>query len=858
MSRGVAVRTSAPPPISGPELLRAVMPSPSAIALGTDVQTGEALSLPVTSLTRNIFAEAETGQGKTGTAQELGFSFPFSPMSMVFLDYIGTGFDWSMRFVAFMATVLRLLEDLEPLLAGSADWFLRRHAFGVISYREESDVKIDILKRRRRPDGMLESVAEVVERLLSVFSVRFPDMNVRVRFRRVATAVFTALCAGARSISEYRPILGDALFRAFVSGEIARLGTDGDPFVREQLAELDRIVALSPRAFEEQTESFFNALQDYAPGTALGSMFGSEETFDPSLCAFGDARMFFTTDLANPLLRREAFLSLHALMQSLFTLRRQGTGEYSRCFYVLDECAQWAEQTLFTLLAMGRNLKVSTFLLFQSMAQWKDAGFQNAAEILPSVCRLQGVWRPSSVERAKELAFRARPTRPMDELYVRELASIAKGKNLSDTVTESWADTQSHAETDSYGSGWSNQYGTNNGFAYDALGMPTGTSVGDGFQSGQTESWNRGSTEGYATTRGGANARAIGKAITKTLAETMFRIPFEEQLAVHAQNLLRRPEHQATWLYEGKSIDVDMYPPREYPRTLLGLPIDAWYADWRTRYYRSRAEKRAVFQQTPILVAARPAIAAAPMETSASPATPNTSTAPSTSPTSSSPEMAELTRPGTPTPIVARVETGAFPAIPLADKGLARTLAVLQLAHVARPLTVHGVMALSRWSYDKAYRALDACADAAPPLLDRIRPFAPRGQGSAPTLYILSTAGARLLAAHGGDERVLLRIAKNGAEQRRAIEEHLPHQGRHRAYGSTLLVFLAAAAARAGLRVTDVRGDREVFENIDLAPYYAAMTDREPPDPTKPIRYVPDLPCPICHSRVIRRYFLET
>ena len=85
------ISTPKRPRYSAPEFLRALMPAPDAIALGTDAETGEDISLPVKTLTRNISAEAETGQGKTALAQELAFTYPFSPMSLVNLDYIGTG-----------------------------------------------------------------------------------------------------------------------------------------------------------------------------------------------------------------------------------------------------------------------------------------------------------------------------------------------------------------------------------------------------------------------------------------------------------------------------------------------------------------------------------------------------------------------------------------------------------------------------------------------------------------------------------------------------------------------------------------------------------------------------------------------
>src|SRR5258708_12243358 len=120
------ISTPKRPRYHGPEFLRAIMRARDAIALGTDAETGEDISLPVKTLTRNISAEAETGQGKTALAQELAFTYPFSPMSLVNLDYIGTGFDWSAQFVALMPTTLQLLHPMFPLLPAPTDSFLSR------------------------------------------------------------------------------------------------------------------------------------------------------------------------------------------------------------------------------------------------------------------------------------------------------------------------------------------------------------------------------------------------------------------------------------------------------------------------------------------------------------------------------------------------------------------------------------------------------------------------------------------------------------------------------------------------------------------------------------------------------------
>src|ERR1043165_8145650 len=429
------------------ELLRTLLPAPAGLPLGTDAVTKRPIRLPLDALKRNIAREGEIGQGKTTIAQELCFSFPFSDMSMISLDYIGTGFDWAKRFVGTTATILLAIEHLYPeFFHGATRWFLERHAFAVISAHEPSDIRIDMLKRRVHPDGQMERVGEIVDRALGVFSLRFEDLSMRVRFRRVGSAVLACLSAAGRSISEYRPLLEDAVFRAFVFGEIERLRATDDEYVREQMRELERICAMKPREFNEETSSTFNALADYAPGSVLGSFFCSDETFDPCSAIFGDRRFFVTTDLPNQLLRKEALLTLHAMNTAHFALRRQGTGRFNRTFYVLDEVVQWAKEDLTTLLATGRNLKVSTVLAFQNAEQWAQAGFPHFPGILPSVCLLRGVWRPPSVKAATDLAFRTLDVDPMGMLFMKHLTSIAKGSSISDTITDSWSTTISRAK----------------------------------------------------------------------------------------------------------------------------------------------------------------------------------------------------------------------------------------------------------------------------------------------------------------------------------------------------------------------------------------------------------------------------
>ena len=161
---------------SGGALLRLLSPPVVDVPLGTRVGDGAPLSLPVSCFTRNVALIGATGQGKTGLLQEAGFSYPFEPHATIYLDYIGAGFSWAENYVATFGTVLQMLEAVLPeRLNGVASEFMRTYAFGTISHQESSPVRINVLRRRRRPDGSLETVAEVVDRFLEVFNLRFPE-----------------------------------------------------------------------------------------------------------------------------------------------------------------------------------------------------------------------------------------------------------------------------------------------------------------------------------------------------------------------------------------------------------------------------------------------------------------------------------------------------------------------------------------------------------------------------------------------------------------------------------------------------------------------------------------------------------
>jgi hypothetical protein len=777
--------------------LRYILPAAGSIYLGRRVGDGAPVTLPVWATEMNVAMNGKTGAGKTTTAQELDFVAPFDDMALMALDFIGTGHHGARTHKAFLGTLLFNLEETFPeILAGATQWFLRRFAFGAISWRGNNAIRIDILKRRRRPDGTLETVQEVVDRCLNVFSMRYEsDMNLRVRFRKTAKIILAILVASGRGITEWSTLLekGNVNYFAFVLREIETNGLAGDEFVQRQLVKLKDLWALPPTVFEARTESFTNSMDDYDTGTALGTFFGSDETYDPAQAVFGNGRLFLTTDLPNETHRKEAFLAVHAINSALFTLRRPGTGSYGLLHYVLDEADKWVPRSILTHMAQARNLQISTWLLFQNMAQWGSAGIKEMADIRESVCSLNADYRPTTQSQAKELYLRTHEIDPMGELHRLLTHSTSSSNTTTETIADSWQDAISEASALSGNEGASTSETMNEDG--ETCGRSQGARQGSGWSA----------THGNSASFGGSRGSSFASTVGKAISETIIRIPFEERLAVGAQGLLRRPDHQATWAYGGQAVEVDMDPPRKFPEDIDGVPILECYQQWHDAYWTRQATARPAFNPTITLVTASDP----PTERSPTPSTPP------------------------PTKGDARTETNATastkargPSPELSRERITEDsqTSALRIVATIRLCTIQHVIALLGWGYDKASRELQQLVKIA--AVEQIRAFAPRGEGSVPLIFILTTTGARILAEKGGAGDDLQRIAKNLAVFRRTIEANRPAQTEHRLWSSTLAAFLIRSLSdSSNATVTDVRFDRELSIPMNLSTY--AIPERE-------------------------------
>ncbi len=811
---------------TGSALLQFLSPPVTEIPLGTRVGDRVPLSLPISCFKRNVALIGATGQGKTGLLQEAGFSYPFEHHAVISLDYIGAGSSWAQNYVATFGTVLQMLEAVLPdRLEGVASDFMRQYAFATISHQESSPVRINVLRRRQRPDGSTETVAEVVDRFLEVFNLRFPESSgLRVRFRRVARALLATLVAGNRFVTEARDVLTNAVFRGFVSSEIRRLGADADEFVREQQAELERICQLKARPFEEMTESTMNSFADYGKGTVLGNFFGSPETFNLELAAFRGYRLYVTSDLPNERLRAEAFLALHGINRGLFSARRPGTGTFPPLDYVIDEIT-WAPD-LNPQLSTGRNLGVSTFLAFQSLAQFSQMGQPHMEDILPDVCRLRGIWRPSSMARAKEIAYAAKAFDPMGMTYRESLESITTSDSVTDSISDSWSTTISQAQS-----------------------FSRGTSLSEGLHgetptSSEGESSSDGGQFGESRLSGGGSGRSTARAVARAVSETFIRIPCEEQALMHAQSLLQQREHRATFLYEGKAVEVDVYPPRQFPTSLLGLPTTTWYREFHRNLWESQAEPSVPFR--PVLRLGSADGAAPVLRTVAVCDARSERVATSSVATPCAPSGPEETAPS-PAELSVDPLTGGDAPRRFDPKAMGTKTGALDAAAQLRVLSVHDLMVLTGCSYDKAARTLEGLASATPPLLDRIRPAAAQGEGSAPFLYVLTSQGARVLVDERGcDEEALRRLVRNVGARRRDIEQGVPTQVRHQQRIAGFLARYSAAVQQVdpAAVLSDLRLERDFIVSLaktDLPTVSADTWWRLQADPSKTtVNFIPD------------------
>jgi hypothetical protein len=521
--------------------------------LGWNTETGRPYHLSLKDFRRGATVRGAIGSGKTTLLHKFLTTFGIRH-NVVQFDYSGTGAFHFQAFLAHVTSLLAVAGRRVPMLRQIARALVLRHAFATLDDGEsDMPIRVDLLRRRTLANGLIESVAPVVDRTFLVLEVKLntSEPQIRVLFRRVARAVLTCLVAANRPISEGIELLDSRVFASFVFREIERanLRPFDEAYVRPQVQELRRILALwdpdkpsTRKRFDDETGSTRNALMDFAPGTVLGRFFGSEETFNPEDVAFGRQSLSLTTTITDPVLRAQGFQGMHGVLYALLSSRRRAAGPYVPVSIVTDEI-MWLGQRAPEFMALARNFDVSYLLAFQNLAQWKAMGLDTMPDQLRSLANLSISMRPDTMEEAKDEVLRTRWVRSGDLVQRFLSRSQSRGESLGSTLTDSWSNTfsrgrsrslgtgESESESETLGSGWfqgggsgSNEGETDGGGAgtshSERLMLQASGDPEVGISDGQSEnvSWNRnrGSSAFQNAGTNGSEARGRGRARSRT------------------------------------------------------------------------------------------------------------------------------------------------------------------------------------------------------------------------------------------------------------------------------------------------------------------------------------------------------
>ncbi len=476
--------------------------------LGVNPDTGEPCTVSFADLRRGVTVRGEIGSGKTTLLSNFLMTFGLSH-NVLHLDFSGTG---QYRFQTFLANLTALLSGL-----GTHSRFVRtfvetlqtRHAFGVIDDGATSamPIRINLLKRRTLANNVEETLAQVVDRTLFVLDLKLNalDPQVRVRFRRICTALLTALVAAGRGISDGVQLIDDRLFASFVFREIeSRSFSPVDrAFLGPQIQELRQILSLydpekpaTRRYYLEQTESTRNALMDFAPGAALGRFLGSSETFAPEDVAFGRQSLSLSTRLTDSVKRKQALQAVHGIFHTLFSSRVTGSGPYVPVTVVTDEI-KWLPLHIADAMAIARNVDVSYILAFQNLAQWKDIGLDTMPEQLSTLTALEISMRPNTRAEAEDEVLHTRWIHPGDVVQTFHAHSSAHAETRSQQRTD--------GESTSEGTMQQHSHGTATGRSAVAS-VSAGVSEHEGHASGTSLSSSRGHGEQRGESKGGGES----------------------------------------------------------------------------------------------------------------------------------------------------------------------------------------------------------------------------------------------------------------------------------------------------------------------------------------------------------------
>lgn len=794
---------------------------------------GEGLYLPLeTYAPCHKKITGPSGFGKTYLAARLWKRTTFGGAPTILLDQVGQLYDYAEREVA--ATTARLLrelennEDLTPSLrARIMRRFLSRFHFAHVSSGKPMPVTIDLLKRRRI-DGELETVEHVVDGAMMPFEARFLDMDIRAQFISFARPMLACLIASGFDITYHDGLIHDPNFWPAVVERIEKSGlledlTQGNgPYVQHQMKALAAEFELRRRApglYEKHSNSTDNAFKSFEPGTVGGTFF-SRDSFTPEDVVFGNHVFALTTDIDSAMERAQFIRSTEGIFQRLAKKRKPGTANRNlRLGVFWDEFSKSAYKGAFDWISESRNYRVTYTVMNQADDQFRSLGMPEMIDILPEIFPLRFEFRTTSRDIADR---RALLLGQYDPFALQKVVTVhSNGTSATEAETETDSSTDTTSDGDGHNAAW--MQGTQSSVDNEGnLHISTSESASDGGGRSGSRAWSFGS----------ASSRSHQRGKTKQESEQVLTAGVSDQHTMRMQQIMALPRFKTLVTYDGEEstnaqiIKLEAYQPpevgereiRDLRRGLAECAED-----------RRKSEAPPPTYDSSISIPAGGAITPAP-KSSVSPAAGPPATKAVNRPTASAP------------PSTSRTTTpSAFPPKLTAASGTEeRAMATLQIVATIRLCTIQHVIALLSWNYDKAARELQRLVKKG--AVEQIQPFAPRGEGSAPIIFVLNGTGARILAETGGNGEDLQRIAKNLGVFRRTIEANRPAQTEHRLWSSTLTALLIRSLSNTSdAAVTDVRFDRERSIPVDLTSY--TIPDRERlllgADPAKAV-YVPD------------------
>lgn len=820
--------------------------APTEHFIGYDWETGRPVYLPLSKfLGRSVELIGKPGSGKTDLLAEACRTLTLSPSGYAFLDYAATGFDQQRIWDAYVAESLlggvEPYADVVPELAGVTDAFIARHAYASVG-GPNPVIRINPFRHCEFPDGSRESDEDVVQRIERVFAAQYPDYTtVRVQFAKNLRMVMALLIAADQRISDWPKIFSSGDYRRFLWKRHEETGAAGDPFIRRQRELLEEVLALPPRDRRAEVHSLTNSLEPLVSGKM--ATFFSEENFRLEDVAYRGKRLFLSvTELNGSAQKMFVMRMVWAMLDTLVAKRRFIDMEPIGVEFI-DEI-KWLPHDFFDQLALRRNNRWSSVTGRQLVHQFDGLGFKNAHEMSAAAAGTRIYYgEPGSAAEARELAARTKLIKPDGQWVTRLVETHSAAQSAGSTLSrkESVAQVDTHTRTT----------GTGTAESFNALGVLTGTTKHVTASDGTTVGTHRATGVDHGT----SNVDTHG--VSRTLQP--FRIAYDEQLSYFTQELLQQPTHVATVITDELKCRVLMRRARQIPLVGVGLEIVENYVRLNTAMHRANARRLPTFDPAIRLLTPPPAAVPDPLGDGAGravehPIEPFVGSGDHARVDHDHADHADRGRDDQQDradhhggdagedrgdAVDGVGDRGTYPgrasatstALPTAGIGSRDDVAitVLALAATLRFCTVPQLMLLSDgWSYDKAYRELEALRAAGQ--LGRFQLPVGRERGSGPAVYTLTTAGAAALAPRwpGGPDD-LRAVVKAVAARQRDVEDGKPTNINHALAAGSLFSLLArhARAVDASAVIDAVHWDRGLSVPVDVGPWLGALSERE-------------------------------